>query len=539
MNTPDNEELSWSGFSSREYHSQSGRIPELCRPDPRLAGLPLFAPVLACLQHRSADEIERLQALLLDRTDHRVALSIYLGVLGREAARRLRHDVGLALRALIGLCRLLAAPESEGAAFAQLCAHLKARRPDMLPRFLTVLHTSRFHYQHFAPAANLGRLLDSLPLFVECGVDWMLGAAGPILAEFQLGCQTYPDALAIAERACADLLPNLFAEHRVESDDYPRRRRDLLVAARDRFVAGTAREQTRGIVIDAWARLAHRGGHHRPLAEELGMDYLLFDDLARGRPPFDGARTTVEKLFVFNQPPVYLLDPDDDYFRCFNSMGLEGYPPLAWPGLLREHLRGRVMFTSAPWTDILNDKALYVFIPLLVEFFLGESLALPVIDTRELWDREDPGRLDRSLFAWVRENKDGCVLAHRYLEGGMGIRVGKYLAQSEWDRFLAKVARHPDHFVVRSYYPMDPVHSLRLLAAALVEGGNLAASRVEISRACYGRMSLTGAVDNIAASGHAFLTVASDSESYSNTFELAAERGQAGRPGQRPAPLPR
>jgi hypothetical protein len=537
MNTPDHDdELSWSGFSSRDYQSQAGRIPGLSRWDPRFDALPLFAPAAKYLKHRPAEEVERLQALLLDRTDHRVALSIYTGVIGGEAARRLRHDITLALRALIGLCRLLAAPEGQ-AALEPFATHLKARHPDVLPRFRTVLHTSRFHYQHFAPTAGLDRLLDALPLFVECGVDWMMGAAGPVLAEFQLGCQTYPDALAIAHAACADLLPELFAEHRVEPDDYPRRRRDLIAAARDRFFAGTAREKTRAVVLDAWARLAHRGGHHRPLAQELGMDYLLFDDLARDRPPPDHALTAVEKLFVFNQPAVYLLDPDDEHFRCFNSLGLESYPALAWPGLMREHLRGRVLFTSSPWTDLLNDKALYVFLPQLVEFFFGEGLSLPVIDARELWDREDPTRVEPSLFAWVREHRDSCVLAHRYLEGGMGIRVGKYLAQPEWERFLARVARHPDQFIVRGYYPMDPVHSLRLLAAALVEGGDVAAGRVEVSRDCYGRMSLTGPVDNIAASGHAFLTVASDS--YSRTFDEAMGRWRAGQPWRWPAPLPR
>ena len=61
MTPKDNEELSWSGFSSNEYHSQSGRIPELSHCDPRFEVLPLFAPVLQHLKHRPIAEIQRLQ----------------------------------------------------------------------------------------------------------------------------------------------------------------------------------------------------------------------------------------------------------------------------------------------------------------------------------------------------------------------------------------------------------------------------------------------------------------------------------------------
>src|SRR5262249_38331313 len=160
------------------------------------------------------------------------------------------------------------------------------------------------------------------------------------------------------------------------------------------FFAGTTGDKTKSVVIDAWARLAHRGGHHRALAEALGMDYLLFDDLSRDRPLLDDYLRTCDKLFVFNQPPIYLLDPDYEHFRCLNALGLESYPSLGCPELFREHLRGRVLFTSSPWTDLLNDKALYVFLPYLVEYFCHETMSLPVIDTRELWDPHDPAKID-------------------------------------------------------------------------------------------------------------------------------------------------
>jgi uncharacterized circularly permuted ATP-grasp superfamily protein len=202
-----------------------------------------------------------------------------------------------------------------------------------------------------------------------------------------------------------------------------------------------------------------------------------------------------------------MLCPDNRFFAPINNEKLEEYDDLAWPEMFDDHMNGRLFLSNPPCTDILNDKAIYEFLPDFCRFFLGGEPELPVISSKELWDLDSPHKVDEENLKWTIANQSEAVIAHRYLEGGMGIRVGKWCDSSEWNGFIDNFVRpRPYLFVVRPYFAMSPDCSLRLLTTGLVDAA--AADwqpEINVGTDMFGRISLESHVTS--ESSRCFLVV--------------------------------
>ena len=69
---------------------------------------------------------------------------------------------------------------------------------------------------------------------------------------------------------------------------------------------------------------------------------------------------------------------DDDFldpltFRADSSLGV--------PGLMDVYGAGRVALANAPGTGIADDKAVYAYVPAIIEYYLGEEIKLPNVPT--------------------------------------------------------------------------------------------------------------------------------------------------------------
>lgn len=231
----------------------------------------------------------------------------------------------------------------------------------------------------------------------------------------------------------------------------------------DEFSALGAGEPEK-IVIDAWAFLKNDGANLRPTAEEFNAEYIVFDDVTRKQNQYEQANRG-KRLCVFNQPPLNLLDPDNEIFAVVNAEKLEWYDELGWEGMVDSYLKGLIFMANAPMSDIINDKGLYSAVPALAKILYGVDMTLPVVDATPCWDLDDPRKPNETTIAMLKANKDTLVLAHRYLEGGMGIRVGHTVTREEWESFIDTfVVDRPYLYVVRTYFPMDPDMSLRWLS---------------------------------------------------------------------------
>jgi hypothetical protein len=312
-----------------------------------------------------------------------------------------------------------------------------------------------------------------------------------MLAEFQARYSTpYPHLLTDMDSAYKAALPEMFTRYKLQSETFAERRNRMLLDCMERFTSSGEGDASR-IVLDAWAYLENRGANLIRTSQQLDADFVLFDDLQRVQNVHEKAYRN-KRLAIFNQPPLNLIDPSDELFERVNAEGLESYEELGWPGLLDRYLAGEVFMANNPMSDIVNDKAIYAVLPELARIFFGENIELPIVDSMPCWSLDDHRKPNKQTLSEAKANRDQYVIAHRYLEGGMGIRVGPVTSSEEWDSFIDTfVEDRPYLYVIRSYFPMDPDMSLRILASASMQDltADVQEAELEFTDTLYARLT--------------------------------------------------
>src|SRR3546814_9442900 len=81
---------------------------------------------------------------------------------------------------------------------------------------------------------------------------------------------------------------------------------------------------------------------------------------------------------------------DDDYLDPLNFRP-DSLPGV--PGIWDVYRAGGITIANAPGTGIADDKALYSYMPDIIEFYTGEKALLPTVPT---WRCSDPAQIGRA-----------------------------------------------------------------------------------------------------------------------------------------------
>ena len=159
-------------------------------------------------------------------------------------------------------------------------------------------------------------------------------------------------------------LPVAFEASRVRAvDDYPARLLETLqFLAPDHVSSPTVVVLTPGMYNSAYFE-------HSFLAQQMGVELVEGSDLVV-MDGFVHMRTTRG----FQRVDVIYRRIDDDFidpktFRADSVLGV--------PGLIDVYRSGRVALANAPGTGIADDKAVYAYLPQIVQYYLGEDMILP------------------------------------------------------------------------------------------------------------------------------------------------------------------
>ena len=107
---------------------------------------------------------------------------------------------------------------------------------------------------------------------------------------------------------------------------------------------------------------------------------------------------------------------------------------LGVPGIMDVYRAGGITIANAPGTGVADDKAIYSFMPEIVEFYTGEKPLLPNVET---WRCADPDSLK-----YVLDNLAELVVKEVHGSGGYGMLIGP-TAIEEGDRRIPPQARSP------------------------------------------------------------------------------------------------
>jgi len=183
---------------------------------------------------------------------------------------------------------------------------------------------------------------------------------------------------------------------------------------------------------------------HSYLAQQMGIELVTGQDLM------------VKDRRVFMQSTQGLLPVDVIYRRIddtfldpvtFNPQSMLGVP-----GIFEAYRSGNVAIANAPGTGVADDKAVYAYVPRIIEYYLDQK---PVIEnvTTYLCNEEDD-------LKYVLENIASLVVKETNAAGGYGMLIGPKASQSEHEKFRHLVKKNPRNYIAQPTLSLSTVPTL-------------------------------------------------------------------------------
>ncbi|WP_156841536.1 circularly permuted type 2 ATP-grasp protein [Novosphingobium aquimarinum] len=233
------------------------------------------------------------------------------------------------------------------------------------------------------------------------------------------------------------MFPELFTRIPVRPvSDYPRRLARSLRAcaptcAADRPVVAVL---TPGIYNSAYFE-------HAFLADEMGAELIEGSDLR----VMDG-RVQMRTTTGYTPVDVIYRRVDDNFLDplSFNPDSILGIP-----GIMDVYRSGGVTIANAPGTGIADDKALYTFMPDIVEFYTGEK---PILQNVETWRC-----IEEDSLKYVLDNLQDLVVKEVHGSGGYGMLIGPAASKKELAEFEAKLRAKPENYIAQPTLSLSTV----------------------------------------------------------------------------------
>ncbi|MGD1935637.1 MAG: circularly permuted type 2 ATP-grasp protein [Candidatus Phaeomarinobacter sp.] len=123
------------------------------------------------------------------------------------------------------------------------------------------------------------------------------------------------------------------------------------------------------------------------------------------------------------------LDPD--VFNPDCALGVRG--------IMSCYLKGNVTLAKAVGTGVADDKAVYAYMPRLIEYYLGEKPVLRNVDTYICGEPEG--------LAYTLDNLEDLVVKPVGGSGGYGVVIGPRASKRELDKTRKAIQKNPANFI--------------------------------------------------------------------------------------------
>ncbi len=180
---------------------------------------------------------------------------------------------------------------------------------------------------------------------------------------------------------------------------------------------------------------------HSFLADQMGVYLVEGQDLRI----VDG-RVAMRTTRGYTPIDVLYRRIDDDFLDplTFNPHSLLGVP-----GIMDIYRAGGITITNAPGTGISDDKAIYSYMPEIVEFYTGQPALLKNVETYRC---SEPDSL-----AYVLDNLSELVVKEVHGSGGYGMLVGPAASTAELAAFEAKLRARPSNYIAQPTLALSTV----------------------------------------------------------------------------------
>ncbi|MBX5159869.1 MULTISPECIES: circularly permuted type 2 ATP-grasp protein [unclassified Rhizobium] len=233
------------------------------------------------------------------------------------------------------------------------------------------------------------------------------------------------------------MFPELFHENKVQRvEDYPYLLRQSLASLAPPGCAGKPRVAvlTPGIYNSAYYE-------HSFLADMMGVELVEGSDLR----VIDG-KVKMRTTRGYEAIDVLYRRVDDDFldpltFRADSALGI--------PGIMDVYRSGNITIANAPGTGICDDKAIYSYMPEIVEFYTGSKALLENVPT---WRCSEA-----SSLKYVLEHLEELVVKEVHGSGGYGMLVGPTASKKERADFAEKLKAKPNNYIAQPTLSLSTV----------------------------------------------------------------------------------
>jgi len=233
------------------------------------------------------------------------------------------------------------------------------------------------------------------------------------------------------------MFPELFSRIKVQPvSDYPRDLRRSLAASAPGNSSGdcSVAVLTPGIHNSAYFE-------HAFLADQMGVELVEGHDIR-----ITGGKVQMRTTQGYKPIDVLYRRVDDDFLDPLN---FRPESMLGVPGIMDVYRAGGITIANAPGTGIADDKAIYSYMPDIVEFYTGEKAILQNVPT---WRCGDPASL-----AYVLDNLSDLVVKEVHGSGGYGMLVGPAASKKELAMFRAKLEAKPSNYIAQPTLALSTV----------------------------------------------------------------------------------
>jgi uncharacterized circularly permuted ATP-grasp superfamily protein len=235
------------------------------------------------------------------------------------------------------------------------------------------------------------------------------------------------------------LFPELFAQHRVAPvNHYP----EMLLR--------TLRSVAPPGIIDPTVVVMTPGHYNSAYFEHAFLSMQMGVELVEGQDLFVEDDTVYMRTTSGpRRVDVIYRRIDDDFI---DPLAFDAGSLLGVPGLLSVVRNGRVSLANAIGTGVADDKAIYCFVPDMIDFYLGERPILKNVPTYRCAVADDLG--------YVIDHLEELVVKEVGGSGGYGMLVGPMSTTEQRHDFRSKLLSDPDNFIAQPTLNLSTVPTL-------------------------------------------------------------------------------
>jgi uncharacterized circularly permuted ATP-grasp superfamily protein len=224
------------------------------------------------------------------------------------------------------------------------------------------------------------------------------------------------------------LFPNLFSAHTVAPvEHYPQLLLETLRESAPEYIDDPV------IVVLTPGAFNSAYFEHAFLASQMGVE------LVEGKDLFVSANKVYMRTTQGpQQVHVIYRRVDDEYL---DPMAFRPDSMLGVPGLFEAYRQGGVALTNGVGTGIADDKSTYLFVPEMIEFYLGEK---PLLSNVPTWRLDQPEDL-KYVLAHLPE----LVVKEVQGSGGYGMLVGPTSTPAEIAAYRERLLADPAKFIAQ------------------------------------------------------------------------------------------